>query len=253
MGQWTLDNAGTCNTSMEKIERCCSANCIPFDANGNRNRLERYEAALLADPVGKARSIVSACRSSGQRRADLRETIINGNESKCWELREVQLLRDVETRWSSLFGMVGRVIELYPAVQVLLHKPKYASLISHLFTKTEWQVLNDIHHVLEEPHGTQELLSAEKTPTLSIALPAFELLVDSWLNLQKTIPELSHFIGVGIAKIQEYVIKCRQSRIFALAMIINPSSKLDWIQRHWTEQEAKDAREWMLEAVCIVY
>jgi len=51
-----------------------------------------------------------------------------------------------------------------------------------------------------------------------MALPAFEMLIVSWLSLQETIPELAHYIGVGIAKIQEYVKKGRQSRIYALAM-----------------------------------
>jgi hypothetical protein len=77
--------------------------------------LEDYEAAIRADPPGKSRSIVSTCRSSGQRRAELQEIILDGNKSGLWKLRQVQLLRDVDTRWSSLFGMIGRVIELYQA------------------------------------------------------------------------------------------------------------------------------------------
>jgi hypothetical protein len=87
-----------------------------------------------------------------------------------------------------------------------------------MFTVDEYQALHDIHAVLECPHTVQELLSAEKTPTLSMALPAFEMLVQSWLNLQKEIPGLAHYIGVGISKIQEYVQRGRQSRIYALAM-----------------------------------
>jgi len=86
------------------------------------------------------------------------------------------------------------------------------------FTEVEYQALNDIHDILESPNITQELLSAEKTPTLAIALPAFEILMDSWLQKQTAIPELAHCIDVGIAKIQEYVKKGRRSRVYALAM-----------------------------------
>lgn len=78
--------------------------------------------------------------------------------------------------------------------------------------------MNDIHDILSLPHATQELLSAEKTPTIALALPAFEVLIDAWLQKQKVIPELAHYIGVGIAKLQEYVRKCRHSRIYGLAM-----------------------------------
>ncbi|PPR08205.1 hypothetical protein CVT24_001392 [Panaeolus cyanescens] len=106
MGQWTLDNAGTCNTSMEKIKQCCDKDFIMFSADGNRIRCfahiiniaaqtivkefkenpdqvisederltmlddviadrKAYQEALLSDPPGKARKIVSECRSSGR-------------------------------------------------------------------------------------------------------------------------------------------------------------------------------------------
>jgi hypothetical protein len=75
-----------------------------------------------------------------------------------------------------------------------------------------------IQAILLVPHAAQELLSAEKTPTLSVALPAYELLLNSWLHLQTELPMLKHYIGVGIDKIQEYVDKGRKSRIYALAM-----------------------------------
>ncbi len=84
--------------------------------------------------------------------------------------------------------------------------------------EAEYQAINDIFDILSLPHATQELLSAEKTPTIALAHPAFEVLIDIWLQKQKIIPELSHYIGVRIAKIQEYVQKCRWSRIYALAM-----------------------------------
>ena len=76
----------------------------------------------------------------------------------------------------------------------------------------------DISAILEPPHATQELLSAEETPTLAMALPAYELLLDAWRKLQPVIPELSYYIGVGIEKIEEYVAKARKSRVYALAM-----------------------------------
>jgi hypothetical protein len=90
--------------------------------------------------------------------------------------------------------------------------------ISHLFKPTEYAVLHHIHQILEIPHKCQELLAAEKTPTLAWALPTYETIVVVWKEMEKTIPELSHYIGLGIAKIMEYVSKGRRSRIYALAM-----------------------------------
>lgn len=95
---------------------------------------ERYYQAVSGDVLARARQLVSAFRSSGSRRSGLRSTIINGNRTKAWpqttlevfdidvpeellkggELPEVQLLRDCETRWSSVFLMVVRILTLWP-------------------------------------------------------------------------------------------------------------------------------------------
>jgi hypothetical protein len=95
---------------------------------------------------------------------------------------------------------------------------------SQLFRQKEYEVLHHIHQILEVPHKCQELLSAEKTPTLSLVLPSYEALVLMWKKLAKEIPELSHYIGLGVAKIMEYVSKGRRSRIYALAMSMTNSS-----------------------------
>ena len=64
--------------------------------------------------------------------------IKEGNTSNAWgkedeediRLREVQLLRDVDTRWSSTFLMIDRVLELYPASSIFSHLGKLLILIS---------------------------------------------------------------------------------------------------------------------------
>jgi hypothetical protein len=90
---------------------------IPFIWEHNEND-SAYAIALDSDVVGKTRSLVSACRASGQRREDLQSTIMEGNSSRSFpdgkELRNVQLLRDMDVRWSSTFLMIDRVLELYP-------------------------------------------------------------------------------------------------------------------------------------------
>jgi hypothetical protein len=79
---------------------------------------DEYLAVLKEDVVSAARTLVTACRASGQRREDLQNTISEGNEVGGWgdppqPLRNVALLRDVDTRWSSIFRMIDRVLELY--------------------------------------------------------------------------------------------------------------------------------------------
>ena len=85
-------------------------------------------------------------------------------------------------------------------------------------SRKEMDVLCDIHQVLEVPHTVQELLSSEHTPTLAMALPAYELLCNKWKQLQSTIWELSHYIQVGHDKLKYYINEGRKTRVYALAM-----------------------------------
>lgn len=132
-------------------------------------------------------------------------------------------------------------------------------------------MLYDIHQVLQVAHLAQELLSAERTPTLSMALPVFETLITKWQELSVTIPELKHFIDIGISKLEEYLAKTRKTRIYALSMstschnfvnsllettllVLNPGQKFNWLKAHDDKPESdsnyeQNARKWILEAV----
>ncbi|KAI0284024.1 hypothetical protein BGY98DRAFT_911151 [Russula aff. rugulosa BPL654] len=249
IGEFTLNNASNSDTLIEALEELFRAAGIVFCRYGHR--LIEYATAVESDPVGRARGIVAMCRKSGQRREDLKKVINAGNSCNAWGpdvvIRPVQLLRDCETCWYSTFNMVDRLIELYPLVRHFLSLP---AMSEHLFKPTEYEVLGHIYQILEIPHKCQELLAVEKMPILALALPTYEALVVLWKELAEAIPELSHYIDLGIAKIMEYVLRGR-SRIYALAMIINPTTKFKWIEEHWSPSERADAERWMEEVVNI--
>lgn len=105
------------------------------------------------------------------------------------------------------------------------------------------EVLYDILDVLSLAHRTQELLSSDKTPTLSLALPLYHALIDRWHDLQSKRPALSHAIGAGIRKLEAYLEKTRSSPAHIVAMALNPSIRYEWIDQNWTPDEALNARE----------
>lgn len=74
------------------------------------------------------------------------------------------------------------------------------------------------YSILQVAHLAQELLSGERTPTLCMALPVFETLISKWKTLAETIPELKHFMDLGVSKLEEYVSKGRKTRLYALSM-----------------------------------
>lgn len=94
----------------------------------------KYCEALERDVVGAARKLVNACRASGQRREVLENTIREGNQQgwfkdktgSSYTLEELVLLRDVDTRWSSILYMIDRLIINYPVCSILF--------VVHLFS-----------------------------------------------------------------------------------------------------------------------
>ncbi|KAJ7442790.1 hypothetical protein B0H11DRAFT_1881689 [Mycena galericulata] len=214
---------------------------IPFDVEGNRIRcfphvvniavktglkelteLPAYQPDIC-NPIGEAHSLVTACRASGQRREALEKTIEQGNEAGGFGdppevLRVVGLLKDVETRWSATFLMVDRLLEQYLAVDKFLDDPKQDEISWHRLSATTLKVLEDIRRFLQVPHIVQEIVSAEKTHTLSIVLPMYEKLIVMLKDLARNLDELSIGINATIRKLEEYLGMSRRTRMYALAM-----------------------------------
>lgn len=84
-------------------------------------RTTTFSEALVRDPIACARAIVRACRASGQRREQLSQIIMEGNTNKTFgpcdapvQVRDLALLRDVDTRWDSVYLMIRRLRVLRP-------------------------------------------------------------------------------------------------------------------------------------------
>ncbi|KAI0658860.1 hypothetical protein C8Q70DRAFT_916815 [Cubamyces menziesii] len=227
---------------LEDLERLLKERGIPFHREGNRLRCfphvvnisvthglsaltqeaaadPAYADALQNDPVKRARQLVTACRASGLRREAFAKTITEGNESGAFgegkQLRQVQLLRDVSTRWSSTFLMIDRLLELYP---VCTHFALSEDIEQYLLEDAELSALHDIREFLYLPHLVQELLSSEQTPTASQALPAYERLLRMLKLAKVKHPKISHAICASVTALEKYMQKTRQTRVYALAM-----------------------------------
>ncbi|KAL7282477.1 hypothetical protein ACG7TL_003948 [Trametes sanguinea] len=219
---------------------------IDPDFNDALQQDPEYEAALSKNPVKAARELINKARQSGQRREDFDRIVSECIKKKTFgddTPSGTQLLRDVDTRWSSTFLMIDRLLSLYPAVQLLMRKHDTAALLSD---KT-LDVLQDIREFLAIPHAVQELLSAENTPTVSLVLPAYAELLEILRAAKSALPRISHGIQAAITALEEYMAYTRQTRVYALAMMINPTIKFSWISKHWKPHEVEAAREWMLE------
>ena len=74
-----------------------------------------------SDPIARARAAVRAVRASGAHRDAFNKAIKNGN-AEGWftsgkatvKVQPLQLLRDVPTRWDSVYSMLRRLYEMRP-------------------------------------------------------------------------------------------------------------------------------------------
>ncbi|KAJ3818437.1 hypothetical protein F5880DRAFT_1491391, partial [Lentinula raphanica] len=202
-----------------------------------------YHNSLEKGLIACARKLVNTCRASGRRREALQDAIDSirrattaANEESSEQaplMRQLVLLRDVDTRWSSIFLMIDRMLELYPvcntnlficqtqtqswqAIEVLAEDEPDVKEV--LLTRFDLGVLDDVRKFLKAFHLVQELASASKTPTLAMVLPLYEHLIQN-LNMLKTVlPYLSHIITSALDKIHEYVRKSRVTNMYVFAM-----------------------------------
>jgi len=95
--------------------------CFPHVINiCVKHVLDKFSNIDLADdacrrnPIALARQIVKVIRASGLRRDKFMSVVKAGNLSGTFQLPEYQLLRDVSTRWDSVYYMINRLRVMRP-------------------------------------------------------------------------------------------------------------------------------------------
>ncbi|KAJ6553868.1 ribonuclease H-like domain-containing protein [Mycena sp. CBHHK59/15] len=162
--------------------------------------------------------------------------------SKALQQKDLQLLRDVDTRWSSTLLMIDRAVLLREAIDKLLSDAQFRDLHKYKLGENDWDALKAFQRILAVPHAFQQKLSAEKTPTLGHALPAFEAMISAWQKQQRAFPETADIVQKGIDKLESYRDRVQDIPVYILSMLMNPAIKLRWFEKHWPErvQEIRD-------------
>lgn len=102
-------------------------------------------------------------------------------------------------------------------------------------SQVDWQTLKTLHEILEVfffffsllilkifffqiPHSYQQLLSAEKTPTLCGTIPAFEGVIKTLEKFQEDNISAFQIVTAGIDKLEEYQNATADSPAYILAI-----------------------------------
>ncbi|KAK6981437.1 hypothetical protein R3P38DRAFT_3463793 [Favolaschia claudopus] len=152
--------------------------------------------AIARDPIATVRTSVRVIRASSLRRQYFSEVL------KALHMKDLQLLRDVDTRWSSTLIMIDRAVLLQEAIDKFLTETQ--DLKKYKLSKPEWEALKAFQRILSVPHAFQQRLSAETTLTLAHALPAFEAMISQWEKQQTRHPETADIVQQGIDKLDDY-------------------------------------------------
>lgn len=89
---------------------------------------------VMRDPIALGRAVVRSIRASGQHRQNFEDTIKDGNNKHWFGLNDKgehivlpshQLLRDVKTRWDSVYGMINRLHEMRLVLFIYLYSKLY--------------------------------------------------------------------------------------------------------------------------------
>jgi hypothetical protein len=104
----------------DDIDPDCDINELDLDGYDGHGDSEWF-AGIKRDPLKRARRIIRLLRSSDQRREGFRKFIRDGNERQWFfektesgkrrpvQVPLLQLLRDVKTRWDSVYMMLQRL------------------------------------------------------------------------------------------------------------------------------------------------
>lgn len=272
LGWITLDNASNNDTFMSKLEEELRKRGIPFDHIENRIRCFPHVVnlackAILAaltdlnyarepttaeeqvsfldavdkDPIATIRALIRVIRASSIRRQQFSQIV------KTFMGKDLQLLRDVDTRWSSALLMIERALILERCLESFLNIPEFHNLRDkyHL-TDEEWNALSVAREILLIPFAFQQRLSAQKTPTLCDAIPSFEAMIRTWKEMQLEFfggPEYD-VIDKGLDKLSVYLERAELVPAYVISMVLNPSIKL----RHYAEH-APEKLQWAKETL----
>jgi hypothetical protein len=104
------------------------------------------------------------------------------------------------------------------AIHSWLGKTDQSELHKHQLESNEVTILEKIKEFLGHFHSFQQLLSAERTPTIHLVIPAFEGLIADLNESPARRSILGHAYSTALAKLIEYKRKCLTNPVYILAM-----------------------------------
>ncbi|GBC19855.2 zinc finger BED domain-containing protein RICESLEEPER 2-like [Rhizophagus irregularis DAOM 181602=DAOM 197198] len=149
----TADNTANNNTFLRELEYVCHQK-EPGDAQEEDELLELVSQEEQEDNVNE----------NFARRCEF------------FSIQSLNVMLDVKTRWNSTYLMLDRILKLQePINDLTLLEP---DLNKFFISTEEWNIIKELHRVLEKFYRTTEYMSISKYVTLLSSVPIYNKLLD---------------------------------------------------------------------------
>lgn len=162
----TVDNASNMDVALKNM-KLLKVGCFAHTLNLAAQKV--YSISTITRWCAKLRAVVVWLKRSSMTKTVMRE------KQQLLNLPEHNMILDVRTRWNSLFLMVERFLEQYPAIQAAsldprLRKPMEKDKLERL-TDEDFQKAEDFIKVMKLLYTSTLCVSSEKSPTCGQILP----------------------------------------------------------------------------------
>ena len=199
-------------------------------------------------PWGKLHNLCIFIRGSSQRRAEF------------YDLSAPKMVvSEGATRWNSGYKMVSTGLKLQKFIDLFCSR--YPKLEHDILSFQDWEDLAAVKGILKPFLQATHLMEA-RSSTISKVIPLLEFLVSEYKNViskygMAGTSQHMHLVqsaNLGLAKLDRYYNKIRQIPVYLCAVILDPSSKFEFIESTlWTADEIKLVKEKVISVWQDVY
>ncbi|CAB5205209.1 unnamed protein product [Rhizophagus irregularis] len=233
------------NLAAKKLIDCLYVTRIPYE---NEDIFEAIEDNNdnLKDAIYKLRKIVVKIRASLQRREHFKQQCTAVN------IKPLELIPDVSTRWNSTDDMITRALELKQPLHNTVSADK--DLRKYILSEEEWQCILDVHEILQYFKKSTNFSTGQQYPTLSCSVPVYNYLLDKLEDeYDKRESEKGEenevvvALNKSIEKLKQYYASTG-ALIYTVATVMDPRFKLQYYKDNkWEDSYIQEAKRQVFE------
>jgi len=187
-------------------------------------------------PLGKLHNFVVFLAQSTQRLHHFLEFSLNH-----------RIPRDNSTRWNSWYMMLDVAYNLRQAIEDFMDEYATADLLDDRLDDNEWEIIEKIKTFLARLSMSTKACESKQS-TLDLVLPCMDFILGHFEDAKNKYtddPIFAPMLNSGWAKLVKYYRASDRTPAYIAALILHPSRKWRWVERHWKQEWIAPAKAMM--------